>query len=189
MALLSKILARRRYATIAPYIKGDVLDLGCYDAHIYEKYAREITTYCGVERSASAVKELSRQYPAASFYTRDLDCDPLALGKQFDCVLILALIEHLFNQKFVMQQVAKVLKPSGIIVIITPTPFGNDVVHRWGAVLGLFAKSAVDDHICIYNRQRFRILASEIGLTLRYHRYFQVFCNQIALLEKPAILL
>ena len=83
-----------------------------------------------------------------------------------------------------MEEVCKVLKPGGIVAITTPTPFGNDVIHRAGASLRLFAKSAVDDHIVIYNRKRFEILAKEVRLHLKYHNYFQGFCNQLAILEK-----
>jgi hypothetical protein len=84
-----------------------------------------------------------------------------------------------------MDEIAQVLRPGGIVVITTPTPLGNDVVHRLGATLGLFSKIAVDDHIVIYNRHRFKILANEIGFKLKFYRYFQFYCNQLAILEKP----
>jgi 2-polyprenyl-3-methyl-5-hydroxy-6-metoxy-1,4-benzoquinol methylase len=98
---------------------------------------------------------------------------------------MIALIEHLFNQKHVMNEVAAALKPKGMVLITTPTILGNDVVHRMGAAAGFFAKSAVDGHIVIYNRRRFRILAKEVGLELKHHATFQLFCNQIAILAKP----
>ena len=69
---------------------------------------------------------------------------------------MIAIIEHIWNQRFLFEQVLKNLKPSGKIVITTPTPFGNDFVHALGAKVGLFAKSAVDDHIMIYNKKRFK---------------------------------
>jgi 2-polyprenyl-3-methyl-5-hydroxy-6-metoxy-1,4-benzoquinol methylase len=96
---------------------------------------------------------------------------------------MIALIEHLFNQQHVMSEVANVLKPDGVVVVTTPTPFGNDIVHRLGAKAGLFAKSAVDDHIVIYNHHRFCIMAREVGLKLKYYRTFQLFCNQLAVLS------
>ena len=185
MALLSRLIADQRYKKIAPYIKGDVLDLGCGNALVLSKYGSNITYYCGIERSAEAVDRLKHQYPAVSFISRDLDCERLEINRKFDCVLMIALIEHLFNQKFVMDEISRVLKPGGIVLITTPTPFGNDIVHRLGAAIGLFSESAVDDHIVIYNRHRFRILANETRLNLKYHKYFQNYCNQIAILEKP----
>lgn len=187
MAVLSRFIAKQRYQKVAPYIQGDVLDLGCQKAQILEEFGSSINSYCGVELLEETVVEAKKKHQDASFYQRDLDQDELNLPDKFDCILMVALIEHLFNQKFVMDSVAQCLKPGGVVVLTTPTPFGNDVVHRAGASLGLFSKVAVDDHIVIYNRLRFKILANEVGLELRHHEYFQLGCNQLAILSKPAV--
>lgn len=187
MALLSPHLTRARTAVIAPYIHGDVLDLGCgsYEtAKIFKQHGDRMSYYCGIERSEESVRRLSEHYPSGHFFAKDLDHDRLELNREFDCILMIALIEHLFNQQHVMSEVANALKPGGIVVITTPTPFGNDIVHRLGAKAGLFAKSAVDDHIVIYNHHRFRIMAREVGLQLKHYRTFQFFCNQLAVLSK-----
>jgi SAM-dependent methyltransferase len=185
MALLSKFIANQRYTKIAQYIKGDVLELGCGNGQVLENYGSNISSYCGVERSSPQIEKLKQKYPNASFFQRDLDRDRLEINIKFDCVLMIAVIEHLFNQRLVMDEIVQVLKPGGIVVITTPTPFGNDVVHHLGAALGLFSKAAVDDHIIIFNRQRFKVLANEFGLKLKSHQYFEVYCNQVAILEQP----
>jgi 2-polyprenyl-3-methyl-5-hydroxy-6-metoxy-1,4-benzoquinol methylase len=184
MALLTKHLIRARMQRIAPYVAGDVLDLGCGGAEVLKHFGHKIDTYCGIEYSESAVDALRAAYPQASFLARNLDRDELALGKQYDCVLMVALIEHLFNQQHVMSQVAAALKPNGKVVLTTPTPFGNDVVHRLGARLGLFSKAAVDDHIVIYNQHRLKLMARETGLRLSAYRRFQLGCNQFAVLTR-----
>jgi SAM-dependent methyltransferase len=182
MAVLSKYLQDIRLSKIAPYLKGDILDLGCANASVFREYGFQISYYCGVERSLKKVKRLRKEFPNACFYQCDLDVDRLKLDRQYDCILMLALIEHLYNQKHVMAEVKRALKPEGLILVTTPTVLGNDIVHRLGAAFGLFAKSAVDNHIVIYNRHRFNILAKNIGLELRHHRTFQLLCNQIAVL-------
>jgi len=98
---------------------------------------------------------------------------------------MIALIEHLFNQKFVMDEIAKSLKIGGKVIVTTPTPFGNDVVHRIGAPLGLCSKNAANGHIVIYNKLRFTTLANEVGLVVKSHKFFQLYCNQVVVLEKP----
>lgn len=183
MALLTNYLIRARMGRIEPYVRGEVLDLGCGGAEVLECFGSRITSYCGIEHSPEAVERLRRAHPSATFVARNLDEDELDLGRKFDVVLMVALIEHLFNQKHVMDQVAGVLKPGGTVVITTPTPFGNDVVHRLGAACGLFAKAAVDDHIVIYNRLRMRLLAKETGLRLTSYHTFQLGCNQFATLS------
>ena len=82
---------------------------------------------------------------------------------------MLALIEHLFNQKHVIDEVKMALKPDGLLLITTPTPFGNDIIHSIGAKVGLFAKSACYDHIVIYNEKRFKILANEVEMKLVHY--------------------
>ena len=182
MAILSKYLQRARLKKISPFLRGDVLDLGCANARVLRDYGSRISHYCGIERSLRKVKQLKKEFPEACFHQCDLDVDRLPLDRQYDCILMLALIEHLFNQKHVMTEVKRALKPEGVVLITTPTVFGNNIVHRLGAVLGLFAKSVVDNHIVIYNRHRFICLAEEVGLELRQHQMFQLFCNQLAVL-------
>jgi SAM-dependent methyltransferase len=184
MAILSKYLQKVRMEQITPYLKGDILDLGCANARILRDYGSRISHYCGIERSPIKVERLRKEFPDACFHQCDLDEDCLKLDKQYDCILMIALIEHLFNQKKVMAEVKRALKPEGAVIITTPTVFGNDIVLRLGAALGIFSKTVVRHHIVIYNRQRFIILAKEIGLELRHHRTFQLFCNQIAVLGR-----
>jgi len=187
MGLLTPYLTRARTARIAPYIHGSVLDLGCGSlgvSAIYEQYRGQMTQYCGVERSTESVRQLGRRYPDGLFFARDLDRDRLETGQKFDCILMIALIEHLFNQQHIMSEVASALNPNGIVVMTTPTPFGNDFVHRFGASLGLFAKAAVDDHIVIYNHHRFRLMAQEVGLHIKFYTTFQFRCNQLVVLTK-----
>ncbi|HNR33418.1 MAG TPA: methyltransferase domain-containing protein, partial [Candidatus Hydrogenedentes bacterium] len=123
---------------------------------------------------------LRRRFPDHTFLRKDLDEDLLDLGRQFDTVLLVAVIEHVFNQKHLMRQLVPLLKPEGRLVVTSPTPFGNDVVHRIGAALGLFSKDAAHDHVVIYNKRRFLLLAREFGLMLETYCRFQCGCNQLA---------
>jgi SAM-dependent methyltransferase len=182
MKLSSKKLAQWRYSMIKPYIHGEILELGCGDAIILDMFSSAIDYYCGVEWSVRHIDHVLGRFPDADIYQRNLDKDPLCLGREFDVVLMSALIEHIWNQRFLFEQVISHLRPEGKIVITTPTPFGNDIVHRLGAKLGVFAQSAVDDHMVIYNKVRFRNLANELGLKIEVYRTFQCFCNQLVVM-------
>ena len=183
MTLLSKYIRNVRLKKASPYIRGDVLDLGCGGALVKDLFRDRIESYVGVERGGTALESVQANHPDARFHSRDLDTDPLKLRRKFDSILMIALIEHLFNQKHVFQEVVGHLRPQGRIVVTTPTVLGNDIVHRLGASVGLFAKSAVDDHIVIYNRKRFHILAKELGLSLERYCTFEFGCNQLAVLK------
>jgi len=184
MALMSRYLAEARIKRAGPYIEGDVLDLGCASGEILRDFGHCITSYTGVDYDERFIEELKTDNPGSTFLACNLDDESLEFDRAFDCVVMLAIVEHLFNQKLVFTQVRQLLRPGGRVVITTPTPFGNDVVHRLGAAIGLFAKSAVDDHIVIYNRHRFTILADEVGFEVERYESFQFGCNQFVVLAR-----
>ena len=184
MGLLSETVKRKRLERIAPYVRGDVLDVGCGPALVLARLADRITSYTGIDCNAARIERLRSQYPEYDFLCRDLDDERLDLPQQFDAILLVAVIEHVYNQKHLLKQIIPLLKPEGQIVITTPTPFGNDVVHRLGAALGLLSKDAAHDHIVLYNRRRFEMVARDFGLVLAEYRRFQCGCNQVAVLRR-----
>ena len=117
--------------------------MGCGDAIVFKDRGYHIGKYYGVEANGDFVLSLSNRYPQVFFVQMNLDNDPLGLGVKFDVILMIAIIEHIWNQKFLFEQILNHLKPDGKIVITTPPPFGNDIVHPLGAKLGFFSKSVV----------------------------------------------
>jgi SAM-dependent methyltransferase len=184
MPLLSEHIRVVRLEKARPFILGDVLDLGCGSALVKTRFSEQIAHYVGVERDPRHVESLRKTFPDAEFHVRDLDRDRLGFGPRFDSVVMLALIEHVFNQKHLFGEVVACLKPGGRIIITTPTVIGNDVVHRIGSAFGLFARSAVDDHIAIFNKKRLHILANEFGLRLAAYSKFELACNQLAVMNR-----
>lgn len=186
--LLSPYLRNKRTSLISPYLKGDILDIGCGPARnleVLEKYGIPFSSYTGIELDSHLVKELKSKFSSYDFYSVDLDTQVLPVSKKFDVIILLAVIEHIFNLKFLFSQLSELLKPTGIIVLTTPTPFGNDVVHRFGASIGLFDREGgQDDHIVIFNQKRLQILGNEVGLTLKEYKSFQFGCNQLAVYQR-----
>lgn len=187
MALLSKFLADWRFSIVQPYIKGSVLDIGCGQGRIFEQYHLLMHRYYGVEFHPQHVEKLSIRFPDAFFVAHNLDEKPIHINEQFDTILILAVVEHIWNQKTFFEGMVNHLKPTGRMVITTPTPFGNDCIHAAGSRVGLFAQSASIDHIVIYNKNRFQILADEFNLHILKYKRFQCFCNQMVVLTKNCI--
>lgn len=166
MALLSKYLSAARIGQVIPYIRGDVLDIGCQKGQFRELARDQIGRYVGIDIDSDQIERARELHSDCDFILCDVDDSIPEFHEEFDTVVMCAVIEHLFNQKRVMASLARALKPNGRIVITTPTPFGNDIVHRFGSAVGLFSSVARDDHIVIYNRLRFKILAREVGLGL-----------------------
>lgn len=185
MSLLSGHLVRKRQAVIASYVHGDVLDVGCQQGQLFGLLTSQIGRYVGVDREPGDILEAKRRYPSSEFRVIDIDEEPLGYCEEFDTIVLMAVIEHIFNLKHLGRSIARALKPGGSVVLTTPTPFGNDFIHRLGSVLGLFSPKAADDHIAIFNRKRIALFAKECGLAVVEHRRFQFLCNQIAILKRP----
>ncbi|MGR3717907.1 MAG: class I SAM-dependent methyltransferase [Thermohalobaculum sp.] len=185
MALLSAYLSRARFARILPHVRGDVLDIGCQHGQLRDHAADRINLYVGIDLLESDIEHARRAHPDCEFKAINVDDEPLGYDAAFDTIVMCAVIEHIFNLKHLGHGLALALRPGGRVVLTTPTPFGNDVIHRLGAMLGLFSQVAADDHIVIFNRKRLEIFAGEAGLRLVMHRLFQLGCNQLAVIEKP----
>jgi SAM-dependent methyltransferase len=185
MALLSKYLSKTRFAKLLPYIEGDLLDIGCQRGQLRTMAAGQIGEYTGIDISEDAILEARSLHPDAKFYAMNIDEEPLTFVDKFDTIIMSAVIEHIFNLGILGKGLSRALRPGGRFIFTTPTPFGNDVVHRFGATLGIFSRVAADDHIVIFNKKRCEIFAQEFKLILVEYRTFQFGCNQLAVLEKP----
>lgn len=183
MNLLSHYLESARLKKTLPYVKGSVLDLGCGPSP-YLGIRNNIKKYYGVDMNPKLVAHLKFKYPSSNFFKKNLDIDSLNFGTKFDVVLMVAFIEHIYNQKHLFTQVLKNLNSRGRIVITTPTPFGNDFVHRIGTAIGIFSRDAADNHVVIYNKKRFKILARDFGLVIEKYHLFEFGCNQLVVMRK-----
>jgi len=187
MKSLSKFLQNKRLNIIEKYIKGDVLDIGCGDGEIYKKYSEKISYYFGIEYDKDRVEKLNSDFKGNNkvlFQSNDLNIEEIKLNNKFDTILLVAVIEHILNQQKLFDFIIRHLKDDGKIVITTPTVFGNDVIHKIGAGLGVFSKVASDDHFVIYNRKRFDNISKYFNLKILVYKKFEFGCNQLVVLEK-----
>jgi 2-polyprenyl-3-methyl-5-hydroxy-6-metoxy-1,4-benzoquinol methylase len=175
--ILSPFIEKQRFKQVLPYITGDILDLGCGYGRVF-KWLQPGSNYLGIEGNDQIIKWLYDNYPDYSFLNFDLDHDQITLGRQFDTILFLAVIEHLKHPSNIINQIASFLKPDGKLLITTPTPFGN-TVHRIGSLLNLFNRQAVDEHEIIFTQQTLEPLISAGGLQIDHFCKFLYSGNQL----------
>jgi SAM-dependent methyltransferase len=104
-----------RFATLLPtYVKGTLLDLGCGKVPLY-----------GVYRDLAS-EVICVDWPASLHGNRHIDiaCDvnrPLPFsGAAFDTVLASDLLEHIYDPRSLIVEIARVLKSGGHVIISTP---------------------------------------------------------------------
>ena len=185
-APLTRWLTNARTKRILPFLRGDVLELGCGASVVLDSDTarRAMTSYTGVEALPENVDALRKKHPRAAFLAFDLDTAPWPLEGRFDCILALAVVEHLWNLRTLFEEVNRHLGENGLFVLTTPTPWGNHVVLRILSRIGLVRRNVIDDHVTIFDRQLFRHACGEFGFELCHYGKFQFGGNQLAVLRK-----
>jgi SAM-dependent methyltransferase len=175
--LLTEFLTQQRFKAVSAYLRGDILDIGCGYGRIVPHLPAG-STYVGVDSGSEILPYLRRTYPSLEFYQLDLDEDTMQLGRQFDTILMLAVVEHLSQPRKVVCQALEHLKPDGRLLITTPSPIG-DRIHHFGARLGLFSRFAADDHETIFDLDLLQELLESCGLQIERYRKFLLGGNQL----------
>ena len=119
-----------RYYFAAPYVKGRVLDIACgvgYGSHMTAKERkREVTEIVAVDNDADAIQYAEREYHHQKIaFVRGDAMDP-ALPERlgtFDTILSFETVEHVEDDRFFVEQLDRMLRPGGTLVL--SSPFGR----------------------------------------------------------------
>ncbi|WP_073203262.1 class I SAM-dependent methyltransferase [Gracilibacillus kekensis] len=130
--LLIEHLARYHFSV--PHVYGRVLDLATgvgYGAHVIaKKCKKQIEEIIGVDIDPEVIKYAQGQYyhPLSSYQVEDVTDTklPEKLG-QFDVILSFETIEHIENEVQFMENIFKMLKPGGTLILSTPFGEGKGI--------------------------------------------------------------
>ncbi len=185
--LSSESLENIRNNKITNFLCGNILELWCgqwfIPNYLIKKWAKN--NYTGLDSNGDIINTLSGNFTTYKFIQHDLD-ESVNLGNViFDTVISIAVIEHIYNQKNFLLTATKNLKIGWRLVITTPSNFGNDLIYPLMCKLGLRkGKWVLDDHITIYNKDRFLVAGSDFGLEIEHFEFFEFFCNQLIIFKK-----
>jgi len=107
------------YQFAKPYVKGDLLELGCGEGRGVELLAPLAKSYLGVDKIQHVIDLLNRQFPNYSFI-RD-SFPPFSFeDNEFDSIVTFQVIEHIKEDEEFIKEIHRVLKPGGSALITTP---------------------------------------------------------------------
>ena len=112
-----------------------LLDIGCYDGHVgillKNKFGKKCQIY-GVDAAPNSVKLALKNGIQAKLcdVTKGISFE----SNMFDYVFAGEIIEHLYDTDFFLEEIKRVLKPNGILIITTPNfiSFGRRIYYLFG---------------------------------------------------------
>ncbi len=162
--LLEGFLAKRRAEKANNFIpkiyrKGKILDIGC-GSYPYFLSTTIFSEKYGIDPSLS-IRKISN----IKLIKKDVTKQKLPFNDNyFDVVTMLAVFEHINGNKieFVLNEICRVLKKSGILIITTPAPWSDKLLHQMGKV-GLISSEEIHDHKTHYQRLEIEDIISKAG--------------------------
>jgi|SRR5882672_2584197 len=103
-----------------PQLSDQILEVGCGGGALLSRLTQRSRTVVGVDWLNTSV-ELARQLnPRAALLRGDTRALPFA-ERQFDKVVAQHLIEHFDDTRQVLTEWRRVLRPNGVLVVVTPS--------------------------------------------------------------------
>jgi 2-polyprenyl-3-methyl-5-hydroxy-6-metoxy-1,4-benzoquinol methylase len=98
----------------------NILDIGCHDGTFLSFVKNRENNFFGLEANEWGVKESQRKgINATKYFFNDADKLPYA-DNFFDVAVAGEIIEHIFDTDFFLEEIGRVLKPKGKIIMSTP---------------------------------------------------------------------
>jgi len=158
-----------------------LLDIGCgRSAWLLRRVASRIEQGIGVDFKVKAIQVENLQFLSLKL-TEEL---PFA-DASFDLVTMLAVLEHIEHEHPILQEVRRVLKPGGKLVLTVPSIWSKPVLEFLAYRLKLIDEQEIRDHKRYYSRARLQqILITETEFKGFQHHYFQLWMNNFCTVTK-----
>lgn len=120
-----------------------LLDIGCYDGEIgmllKKKFGKQCQIYA-VDSAPNSVKMALKK--GIKVKLCDVTQGIVFESNMFDYVFAGEIIEHLYDTDFFLEEIKRVLKPNGILILTTPNflSFGRRIYYLFGK--GIFMESS-----------------------------------------------
>lgn len=121
---------RRRNITI-DLIEGNmVLEIGCAEGWMSESISKKANILFSCDIAMSYLQRAKKRGINANFARIDAHCLPFS-ENLFDCVVITEVLEHLIAPYRALEEIRRILKPKGILIISVPNNmnFSNLLMH------------------------------------------------------------
>lgn len=155
-----------QFAMVAPFLSGRVLEVGGGIGNFTPRIAKIATQVTSLEPNDYCFQQLKSQvenHPNVTLHQATVEAMPhlLSSKEKFDSIVMMNVLEHIQDDRAVLEQLQKHLAPRGRIVILVPA--------------GQWAFGSNDDrlgHYRRYDKRYTRQLFANLGLQMDCLRFY-----------------
>jgi ubiquinone/menaquinone biosynthesis C-methylase UbiE len=170
--ILGKQLVNWRVKTVLPYLKGDLLDIGCGTNELVKRYGNGI----GVD---------VYQWGKVNLVVKDTAKLPYE-DESFDTVTIIAALNHIPNRGEVLKEANRLLRKDGIILVTMIPPTISSVWHflrkPWDADQN--ERGMAQGEVFGFRQEEVRGLLRNAGFEIVMEKPFMLYINKITTAKK-----
>jgi SAM-dependent methyltransferase len=151
-----------------------VLDIGCgHDARLLQVFAGRIREGVGIDESVSA--EAKGRANLRFYEAPAEDVLPTLEDSSFDVVMMVSVLEHLWEPVIALKACHRMLVPGGSLILNVPNWAGKVALEVSAFKLGLSTADSIDDHKTYYWKRELWPLMVRAGfkpskIRMRYHK-------------------
>ncbi len=175
-------IQKRRIKLIEKHVPPHsyVLDLGCghYPENLINLESK-IEKAVGVDRDIPDKNFSSK----IRFIETNIEQELPLPDNEFDCILILAVLEHLEHPQEVIRECHRVLKPGGRLIITIPTNYSKPILLTL-ATLGLISREEIFSHKHYFSRKEVEALLLKAHFKKLVSQAYNLGLNGLFVFEK-----
>lgn len=173
-----------RHKKVAKHIpRGSIVcDIGCgHDAGFLKKISHFIKQGVGLDKEVNDSENANLKLKK----TEVLDEIPLN-NETFDVVTMIAIVEHFDHPQKIFNEVFRILKRDGKLIITTPTPLAKPVLDFLSFKLDLVDKNEIRDHKNYFWPEGIKKMLIESGFKKKSIKnyFFECYLNNLMIAQK-----
>ena len=182
--ILDKFLRKYRIRMVKPTIEKynncRLLDVGCgWEAKLLKSIENYIEYGIGIDFKPPKLKT-ERLETVEVLLEKELPFE----NESFDVVTMLAVLEHLSYLEDILKEIYRVLKNDGRLIITVPSKIAKPILEFLSYKMHVIDRLEIEDHKKYYNKKDIFEAAKISNFIVEKHKYFQLRCNNFAILKK-----
>lgn len=151
--------------------------------HAALKKGINIKSYIGIDPLIEK-SHLEKQKGPIKIIKDPLDTAIPLPDKSADVLAGFAFLEHIDHPIQILNDAIRVLKPGGKAIFTTPTPRAKAILEFLSYKMGIIARREIEEHKNYFTKENLVDLLENPKALKITHRYFELGCNNLFIIEK-----